>query len=105
MTPIRALLSRIQWDREFGAATFEIGWYDRVADRIVRSLLPERSAVPASHEAVDTAAPDPHETGNRARLCLTDESGIAARIPLHRIREVYRNGELIWQRPMPGKTD
>jgi uncharacterized protein (UPF0248 family) len=28
-----------------------------------------------------------------------DEEGVYQRIPLHRVREVYRNGALIWQRP------
>ena len=28
-----------------------------------------------------------------------DECGVVRRIPFHRIREVYRDGELIWGRP------
>jgi uncharacterized protein (UPF0248 family) len=29
---------------------------------------------------------------------VVDEEGVAHSIPLHRVREVYRNGELIWHR-------
>jgi hypothetical protein len=35
----------------------------------------------------------------RRVLELLDEGGVVRRIPFHRIREVYRDGELIWHRP------
>jgi uncharacterized protein (UPF0248 family) len=37
--------------------------------------------------------------GQRRVLELADEGGGVRRIPFHRIREVYRDGELIWHRP------
>jgi uncharacterized protein (UPF0248 family) len=37
MTPIQDVLHRIQWDPEFGNASFMIGYYDRLDDRIVRA--------------------------------------------------------------------
>jgi uncharacterized protein (UPF0248 family) len=37
--------------------------------------------------------------GVRRMLELVDETGLARRIPFHRIREVHRDGELIWHRP------
>ena len=83
MQPIKELLSRIKWDREFGAAAFEIGYYDRVATTIVRRPLADLLFTP----------------GSRDSFLLQDEEGVYQRIPLHRVREVYRNGELIWQRP------
>ncbi len=43
MTPLHELLSRIRWDADFGAARFELGYYDRVADRIVRVDLRDLS--------------------------------------------------------------
>jgi uncharacterized protein (UPF0248 family) len=30
---------------------------------------------------------------------VLDESGQARRIPFHRVREVWRDGVVIWQRP------
>ena len=36
MQPVQDLLHRIRWDQVFAEADFEIGYYDRVADWIVR---------------------------------------------------------------------
>lgn len=84
MTPIHELLSRIRWDPEFGGAYFEIGYLDRHAGTIQRVGL----------EAV--VFPE----GERRVFDLTDEAGQVRRIPLHRIRTVWRDGKIIWQRPV-----
>ena len=83
MQPIDKLLARIRWDKEFGDAAFEIGYYDRLATAIVRRQLADLL----------------FEPGNKDSFLLMDEEGVYQRIPLHRVREVYRNGALIWQRP------
>ena len=83
MQPIDKVLNRIKWDRRFGDALFEVGYYDRVEDIIVRRPLADLL----------------FEPGNKESFLLMDDEGIYQRIPLHRVREVYRNGELIWQRP------
>ncbi len=85
MIPIHELLSRIRWDADFGNASFSVGYYDRVKRGIVR--------VPFSRIAFDA---DDHS----AFVALDDE-GEAHRVPYHRVREVTRNGELIWQRSVP----
>lgn len=85
MQPIDTLLARIKWDREFGDAAFELGYYDRVAAAIVRRPLGDLF----------------FEPGNKESFLLLDEEGVYQRIPLHRVREVFRNGTLIWQRPGP----
>ena len=82
MIPIRRLLSRIRWDREFGRGHFEIGWYDRVLDAIVRVPFSEVIFPPDARGAIEVMGPD----------------GVIRSVPLHRIREVYRNSELIWRR-------
>lgn len=82
MTPIHELLSRIRWDRSFGAAQFAVGYYDRVTDGIV--------VVPFSALHF---SPDDHFD-----FTLLDEEGALHTIPPHRIRQVFRNGELIWAR-------
>lgn len=88
MMPIHTLLNRIRWDADFGAAKFEIGYWDRVERRIVR--------VPLSVNAID---PD-----NPALLDLVDADGATHAIPLHRLRAVWRNGDLIWKRPRAVNT-
>ena len=80
MLPIRKLLDRIRWDPDYGAALFEIGYLDRVAGGIVRVRF------------------DRLDRDGFAFLLETPD-GRMVRIPLHRVREVCRNGELIWCRP------
>ncbi len=82
MIPIHELLSRIRWDRQFGEGDFVIGYYERVDDCVIRVPLRELFFRPDNHFAFD----------------LIDREGMLHSIPLHRIREVYRNGQLIWQR-------
>ncbi len=82
MIPIHELLNRIRWDKDFGDANFIIGYYDRIEDRIIKVSLKELS----------------FEKDDRFDFELVDDMGETHTIPLHRIKEVYRNGELIWQR-------
>lgn len=82
MEPIRDLLSRIRWDSAFGAGRFSIGYYDRVFDRVVVVPLQELRFHTTDHFAFD----------------FLDDEGEVHHVPLHRIREVYRDGALIWQR-------
>jgi uncharacterized protein (UPF0248 family) len=84
--PIHELLSRIRWDREFASAEFVIGYYDRLCDGIVR--------VPFS--ALSFPADD------HFGFVLVDEEGALHSIPYHRVREVFRNGSLIWHRRHEG---
>jgi uncharacterized protein (UPF0248 family) len=80
--PIHELLNRIRWDTKFGQADFEIGYYDRVEDRIIH--VPMREIF--------------FETGDHFAFDLYDKEGELHSIPLHRVKEVIRNGELIWHR-------
>jgi uncharacterized protein (UPF0248 family) len=82
MQPIHELLSRIRWDREFGRSSFEIGYYDRIEEKIIRIPFEEIIRMP----------------GDSFSFQVIDREGIGHTIPLHRVREVYRDGELIWQR-------
>jgi len=83
MTPIYELLSRIRHDKEFGHGQFEIGYFDRTEGTIHRVAL-HQIAFPADE---------------RRAFELLDESGQSRRIPFHRVREVYKDGQRIWQRP------
>ena len=82
MTPIHELLNRIKWDDEFGRAEFIIGYHDRFEEDVIRVPLKELVFDREDHFDFE----------------LIDDMGETHTIPLHRIREVYRNGRLIWQR-------
>lgn len=86
MIPIQDLLHRIQWDPEFGRGEFEIGYLDRLAHRISR--------VPWRQVRL--------ETGEHFALEVIEADGSRHMVPLHRVREVWRDGELIWQRTPAG---
>ncbi|MCF6149795.1 MAG: DUF504 domain-containing protein [Candidatus Kuenenia sp.] len=83
MIPIHELLSKICWNSEFGKGIFEIGYYDRI----------ERKNIRVSFEKILL------EKGNHATFRLMDANGELQTIPFHRVREVYKDGELIWNRP------
>ena len=88
MTPIHELFNRIRWDPEFGAAAFTVGYYDRVAQRIIRVRFRELLFDANDHFA----------------FRVVDEEGALHSVPYHRVREMFRNGELIWQRAGPQQT-
>ena len=78
MIPMRELLSRIRRDKDFGQSEF----YDKVEDAIIRLPLREILVRPDDHFAFD----------------IIDQDGVLQSIPVHWIREVYKDGELIWHR-------
>ena len=83
MQPLQDLLHRIKWDPEFGNGEFTLGYEDRIAH--------EEKIVPFAATRIDPQRPD--------AFSFQDEDGIVEHIPLHRVRAVYRNGVVIWQRP------
>jgi uncharacterized protein (UPF0248 family) len=82
MIPIHDLLNRIRWDPEFGRGQFEIGYYDR------QEAVLQRVALQA------VSFPE----GERHTLEVVDEAGHVRRIPFHRVREVLKDGHVIWRR-------
>ncbi|HDP88420.1 MAG TPA: DUF504 domain-containing protein [Thioalkalivibrio sp.] len=82
MQPIHELLNRIRWDEEFARGEFVIGYLDHVNDRVVHVNLRDVAHDPEDH----------------FRFEVYDEDGERHAIPYHRVREVYKNGELIWRR-------
>jgi uncharacterized protein (UPF0248 family) len=81
MQPLQDLLHRITWDPEFGRGAFALGYYDRV-------LQGER-VVQFTSISIDSGA---------RSFSVQDENGHVAHIPLHRVRTVYKDGVVIWQR-------
>jgi uncharacterized protein (UPF0248 family) len=82
MIPIHELLNRIRWDPEFAKGDMQLGYYDRVEDRIILVSLKEVSFPENAPQAFQ----------------LTDLKGDIHRIPFHRVREVYRDSQCIWHR-------
>jgi uncharacterized protein (UPF0248 family) len=82
MITIRDLLNRIRWDRDFGQARFEFGYYDRVEKKRVRVPLEKVSFSEGEHFFLEVIAPD----------------GAVHSVPRHRVRAVWRDGSLIWRR-------
>lgn len=85
MIPIHELLGRIRWDPEFGRGDFQLGYLDHRRGGIVRVPL-ARVSFPAGE----------HFTVN-----VLHDDGVARSIPYHRIREVLRDGVVIWQHLAP----
>ncbi len=85
MIPIDQILSRIEWDADYGRAQFVLGYWDRVERAVLR--------VPLERVRTDPA--------DRFALRIMDEAGCVHSVPYHRIVEVYRDGVLIWSRPHP----
>jgi len=82
MQPIHALLARIRWDAEFAKARFAIGYWDRVEGKVLRADLREIA----------------WDAENPSFFDLVDDAGRVHAIPFHRVREVWRDGRLIWER-------
>lgn len=86
MIPIHALLARIHWDPAFGRGRFEIAYLDRRKKSLVRLPL----------ERVRTSAED------HFRFVALEPDGSVHEVPYHRVRRVWRDGELIWSREKDG---
>lgn len=87
MLPIQKLLSRIRWDPRFRQGQYTLGYFDRVARRIVLVRF-DNVRFPS---------------GVRGMFEIQDDEGVLHRIPLHRVRGVYRDGRLIWERHPAGE--
>lgn len=81
MQSIRDLLNQIRWDPNF-SGEFEIAFVDRTQPELQRIALRDMRFGDSSFS-----------------FQTQDELGRLVSIPLHRIRQVYRDGELIWSRP------
>lgn len=82
MIPLHELLSRIHWDPLFGRGEFRLGYLDHVRGELVYVPLQELRQEPDSHFS----------------FAVTDEEGVVHSVPYHRVKEVWKDGELIWQR-------
>ena len=84
MIPIHELLNRIRWDPQFGQGRFAVGYYDRVMNRVIVVPFQEIHFDPGDHFAFQ----------------FINDEGETHNVPLHRIRDVYKDGERIWHREL-----
>ncbi|MGD0349996.1 MAG: DUF504 domain-containing protein [Verrucomicrobiota bacterium] len=80
--PIHELLNRIRWDPEFASGDFELGYFDRV----------EKQTIVVPFRELSFHRDDPRT------FRLVDADGRIHRVPFHRVREVYKDGQRIWHR-------
>ena len=82
MLTAQEILNQIRWDERLTADAFVIGFYDRVEDKIIKVAFSE------------IRFPEDHHF----QFEIIDDEGELRSIPYHRVREIYRNGQLIWHR-------
>jgi uncharacterized protein (UPF0248 family) len=82
MVPLHELLNRIHWDPEFGRGEFAVGYLDKVRHEVVHVPLSQVHQDSESHFSLE----------------ITDEEGVVHSVPYHRVKEVWKDGVLIWQR-------
>jgi uncharacterized protein (UPF0248 family) len=83
--PIHTLLARIRWDPAFGRGKWEIAYLDKAKSGLVRMPLEKMRTQPHVRFVFD----------------VVDEEGITHSVPYHRVREVRRDGKLVWSRLAP----
>lgn len=82
MIPVQDILNRIKWDKRYGKGRFDIGYYDRILDKIIIVPFKEIHFVQENHFLFE----------------IEDNEATIHTIPYHRVREIYKNGQLIWKR-------
>ena len=78
MMYIGDLLNKIRWDKNLKPEEYVIVYFDRIAER--------------TFEAPFTAL------GRDGNFFTITVNGRKTSVPLHRIRQVKRNGKVIWER-------
>ena len=81
MIPIHELLARIRWDPAFARARFELAYLDRGRKTLVRLPL-ERIRMGEGRFGFEAL----------------EQDGSVHSVPYHRVRAVWRDGQLIWSR-------
>lgn len=89
MVPIQDILHRIVRDPAFGAGDFVVGYRDRKWRRTVR--IPFRRIVLGE--------------GHGFAFDVVGADGGARMIPCHHVREVLRDGKVVWRRRVGGEDE
>ena len=87
MMPINEILSKIKWDENFSKSNFEIGYWDRVSNEIIKIQYCDMGLTDKDNFAFK----------------IIDKKGKMRTIPFHRIKRVWKDQELIWSRKIEGE--
>ena len=79
MITIKALLSKIKWDRNLNPEDFSLNYLDRISKTLKRIRFSDIQRV----------------EGN---FIIITKQGKEINIPMHRIRRVKEKGAVVWQR-------
>lgn len=82
MIPIQEQLNRLRWDSAFAKGDFVIGYYDRVERKIIQVPLQQVHITSGDHFSCQ----------------VTDRYSYAHDVPFHRIKEVRKDGQIVWHR-------
>ncbi len=86
MKPIKDVLNKIIWDAREKPSAYVIGCYDRVKDKIIEIAFTDITRI---------------EEG----FLILERGGQETMIPLHRVRIVKKNGEVVWRRSTTSRSD
>lgn len=78
MMPIKDLLNKIKWDERETESEYEIGYFDRIANKLIFVDLMEV------------------EVRDGVLIDWIDDREVT--IPFHRIKEVKKKGVVVWKR-------
>jgi len=79
MQPIKELLNKIKWDKRENPEDYSIGYLDRVQNKIIEIGYNEIKKI----------------EGN---FLVLEREGEEVYIPTHRVREVKKQGKVVWKR-------
>lgn len=82
MQPVHELINRIHWDAEYAKGEFEIWFLDHKEQGLFKLPFKDVTFVPGDHYFFH----------------YVDDEGDEHNVPYHRIKAIYKNGELIWHR-------
>ena len=79
MTPIKDLLNKIKWDKAENPADYSAHYLDRISEKLIKIDFNQIKRV----------------EGTFLVLYRGEEE---VNVPLHRIREVRKKGDIVWKR-------
>lgn len=82
MQPVQDILNRIRWDENWKGDEFKIGYYDRIEHRLIVVAFNEIRFPKGDHFTFE----------------VIDRDGELHSVPFHRVKAIFRNGDLIWHR-------
>lgn len=82
MKTVQEVLNQIRWDERYAKDKFQIAYYDRLKNGFITVPFNEIQFPEDDHFS----------------FYIIDELGETHSIPYHRVKQIYQNDKLIWQR-------